>query len=452
MRGETPDLLIRGGRVIDPASNRDEVCDVLIQDGRIEYVGSGLGLPDGAAEISAEGLVVTPGFVDPHCHLRQPGYEYKETIATGTAAAAAGGFTTVCAMANTKPPVDTRTTLETVQEVASAEAAVHVYSLAAITMGLKGNQLVQMGELSEAGAVGFSDDGITLASPAVMRHALEYAKRFDRPVANHCEDPALTGDAAMNEGPVSMRLGLAATPVQAEEVIIARDLALAELTGGSYHALHVSAARSVDLIRGAKERGVNVTAEVTPHHLTLTDEIVAGRWEPIIASLRPYDPVTRVNPPLRSAEDVRALRDGLASGVIDCIGTDHAPHAGHEKHVEYAEAAPGISGLETAFGALMQLVHDGEISLPRLIERLTSGAGVYRLPHGSLAVGAAGDVVVLDPEREWVVDAAAFRSRGKNSPYHGLTFRGRVLKTICDGRVVFDLNEESVETVGALGV
>ena len=452
MRGETPDLLIRGGRVIDPASNRDEVCDVLIQDGRIEYVGSGIGLPDGAVEISAEGLVVTPGFVDPHCHLRQPGYEYKETIATGTAAAAAGGFTTVCAMANTKPPVDTKATLETVQEVASAEAAVHVYSLAAITVGLGGKQLVQMGELSEAGAVGFSDDGITLASPAVMRHALEYAKRFDRPVANHCEDPALTGDAAMNEGPVSMRLGLAATPVQAEEVIIARDLALAELTGGSYHALHVSAARSVDLIRGAKERGVNVTAEVTPHHLTLTDEIVAGRWEPIIASLRPYDPVTRVNPPLRSAEDVRALRDGLASGVIDCIGTDHAPHAGHEKHVEYAEAAPGISGLETAFGALMQLVHDGEISLPRLIERLTQGAAVYRLPHGSLAVGAAGDVVVLDPEREWVVDAAAFRSRGKNSPFHGLTFRGRVLKTICDGRIVFDLNEESVETVGALGI
>lgn len=452
MRSETPDLLIRGGRVIDPASNRDEVCDVLIRDGRIEYVGSGLGLPDGAAEISAEGLVVTPGFVDPHCHLRQPGYEYKETIATGTAAAAAGGFTTVCAMANTKPPVDTKATLETVQEVASAEAAVHVYSLAAITVGLGGKQLVQMGELSEAGAVGFSDDGITLASPALMRHALEYAKRFDRPVANHCEDPALTGDAAMNEGPVSMRLGLAATPVQAEEVIIARDLALAELTGGSYHALHVSAARSVDLIRGAKERGVNVTAEVTPHHLTLTDEIVAGRWEPIIASLRPYDPVTRVNPPLRSGEDVRALRDGLASGVIDCVGTDHAPHAGHEKHVEYAEAAPGISGLETAFGALMQLVHDGEISLPRLIERLTQGAAVYRLPHGSLAVGAAGDVVLLDPEREWVVDASAFRSRGKNSPYHGLTFRGRVLKTVCDGRVVFDLNEESVETVGALGI
>ena len=452
MRSETPDLLIRGGRVIDPASSRDEVCDVLIRDGRIEYVGSGLGLPDGAVEISAEGLVVAPGFVDPHCHLRQPGYEYKETIATGAAAAAAGGFTTVCAMANTKPPVDTKATLETVQEVASAEAAVHVYSLAAITMGLKGKQLVQMGELSEAGAVGFSDDGITLESPALMRHALEYAKRFDRPVANHCEDPALTGDAAMNEGPISMRLGLAATPVQAEEVIIARDLALAELTDAPYHALHVSAARSVDLIRGAKERGVNVTAEVTPHHLTLTDEIVAGRWEPISASLRPYDPVTRVNPPLRSEEDIRALRDGLASGVIDCIGTDHAPHAGHEKHVEYAEAAPGISGLETAFGALMQLVHGGEISLPLLIERLTQGAAVYRLPRGSLAVGAAGDVVVLDPEREWVVDASAFRSRGKNSPFHGLTFRGRVLKTICGGRVVFDLNEESVETVGALGI
>ncbi len=452
MRGETRDLLIRGGRVIDPASNRDEVCDVLIRDGLIEHVGPGLGLPDGAWELPAEGLVVAPGFVDPHCHLRQPGFEYKETIATGTAAAAAGGFTTVCAMANTKPAVDTRATLETVQEIASGQGAVHVYSLAAITMGLEGKQLVQMGELSEAGAIGFSDDGTTLASPALMRHALEYAKRFDRPVANHCEDPTLTADAAMNEGPVSMRLGLTATPVQAEEVIIARDLALCELTGGSYHALHVSAARSVDLIRGAKDRGVNVTAEVTPHHLTLTDEIVAGRREPASASLRPYDAVTRVNPPLRSAEDVQALRAGLASGILDCIGTDHAPHANHEKHVEYAEAAPGISGLETAFGALMRLVHGGDIGLPRLIERLTRGAGVYRLPRGSLASGAAGDAVVLDVEREWVVDAAAFKSRGKNSPFHGLTFRGRVLTTICDGRVVFDLNEDPVGAMGALGI
>ncbi|MDP6182618.1 MAG: amidohydrolase family protein, partial [Gammaproteobacteria bacterium] len=253
-------------------------------------------------------------------------------------------------------------------------------------------------------------------------------------------------------GPTSMRLGLPATPVQAEEVMIARDLALAELTGGRYHALHVSAARSVALIRSAKDRGVNVTAEVTPHHVTLTDEIVAGRWEPMSASLRPYDPVTKVNPPLRSEDDVQAVRVGLADGTIDCLGTDHAPHADHEKRVDYAGAAAGFSGFETAFAAVMELVHSGAIDLPTLIERLTRGAKVYGLPHGSLAKGAIADVVVLDPDREWVVDVAAFKSRGKNSPFHGQAFRGRVLKTICGGRVVFDLSEDPVETVGALGI
>ena len=451
MERKTRDLLIRGGRVIDPASDRDEVCDVFIKNGRIEDIGVGLGLPDGITELQATGLVVAPGFVDPHCHLRQPGYEYKETIATAAAAAAAGGFTTVCAMANTNPVVDTKSTLENVQEIAAGQHSVNVYTLAAITIGLEGKQLVQMGELSDAGAVGFSDDGMPLASSAMMRHALEYAKRFNRPVANHCEDPGLTGGAAMNEGATSLRLGLPATPVQAEEVMIARDLALAELTGGRYHALHVSAARSVDLIRSAKNRGANVTAEVTPHHLTLSDEIVAGRWEPISASLRPYDPVTKVNPPLRSAEDVEAVRAGLADGTIDCVGTDHAPHADYEKRVDYAGAAAGFSGLETAFGAVMELVDGGAMDLTTLIERLTRGASVYELPHGSLARGGIADVVVFDPVREWVVDVAAFKSKGKNSPFHGQTFRGRVLKTIRGGRVVFDLSEDPIEAVGALG-
>ncbi len=451
MPKEMRDLLIHGGRVIDPGSERDQVCDLLIRNGRIEDVGKGFAIPDGAEQMDATGLVVAPGFVDPHCHLREPGYEYKETIATGTAAAAAGGFTTVCTMANTNPPVDSKTALETVQEISSETAIVNVYPLASITMGLRGEQLVQMGELSQAGAIGFSDDGVPVSSSRLMRHALEYAQMFDRPICNHCEDPSLTDGTSMNEGAISTKLGLPGTPVQAEEIMLARDLALADLAGGRYHALHLSAARSVDLIRVAKDRGLRVTAEVTPHHLTMTDETVAGRWEPVSAALRPYDPVTKVNPPLRTEADIENLRAGLADGTIDCIGTDHAPHADHEKRVEYAVAAAGFSGLETAFAVSTELVRDGVLGLPALIARLTAGARVFRLPHGTLAKGAAADVALLDPDLEWVVDAAGFKSRGKNTPFHGQTVIGRVLMTICGGNVVFDLNQERIETAGALG-
>jgi dihydroorotase len=446
------DLLIKGARVIDPAANRDEIADVLVRAGRIEAVDPGLGIPDGAATIDATGQVVAPGLVDPHCHLRQPGFEYKETIGTGSRAAAAGGFTTICSMANTRPVADDRGVIETILEFAEREAVVRVLPLASVTMGMQGRQLVQMGELVDAGVIGFSDDGIPLPGADTMRTALEYATRFDRPIANHAEDPSLIAGATMHEGLTSTRLGLPAAPRQAEEIMISRDVLLSELTGGRYHALHLSAGGSVELIQRAKERGAPVTAEVTPHHLTLTDAIVGGREEPAAARLGPYDANTKVNPPLREPADLDLLRAALASGVIDCVGTDHAPHTRHEKEVEFARADSGFSLFETAFATMLGLVHTGVLDLPALIERMTvAPARVYNLPHGTLRPGAPADIVIFDPELEWVVDRERFLSKGHNTPYHGLPMKGRALRTIFGGETVFDLAATPAATGGSVG-
>jgi len=436
------DVLIRGGRVIDPAANRDEIADVLIRAEKIEAVGDSLGAPDGAEIIDAAGQVVAPGLVDPHCHLRQPGFEYKETIGSGSLAAAAGGYTTICSMANTEPVADARAVIETLLEFAERDAVIRVLPLASVTVGMQGRQLVQMGELSDAGAIGFSDDGIPLSSTHTMRTALEYATRFGRPVANHAEDAELIAGAAMHEGLTSARLGLPAAPRQAEEIMIGRDVLLSELTGGSYYALHLSSGGSVELIRRAKERGAPVRAEVTPHHLTLTDAIVGGRSEPDTARLQPYDANTKVNPPLREQSDLDLLREGLASGVIDCVGSDHAPHARHEKEVEYAQAASGFSCFET----------DGVLDLPTLIERMTAApCRVYGLPYGSLSNGAEADVVIFDPDLEWTVDREQFLSKGKNTPFHGLPMKGRVTRTIFGGATVFDLTAAAAPVSGSVG-
>lgn len=389
--------------------------------------------------VDCRGLVLMPGFVDLHCHLRQPGFEHRETIATGTQAAAAGGFTTVCCMPNTEPAIDTVGTLQYVLDVAQREAAVRVLPIAAVTRGRAGQQLTDMAELAAAGAVAFSDDGNPVANSGIMRHALEYAGSFDRVISDHCEDPVLTKHAAMHEGLISERLGLPGWPAAAEEIVVARDVALAQATGARVHIAHVSTAGAVDIVRAAKRRGVRVTAEVTPHHLTLTDDCVEQTA---------YDANCKVNPPLRTPRDIDALVEGLLDGTIDAIATDHAPHAVVDKAMEFEQAAFGISNIETAFGQLMSLVQAGRLPFDLLIEKLTTGPCLVfglTLPED--------DWVVLDPDAEWTVDTAAFRSRGRNTPLHGATLRGRVMITVCRGAVVFDAltPSPSAEGEGGLG-
>ena len=438
-------LAIHNARVIDPALGRDGVADVVIVDGRISRVGPDEGSAVIEADrIDATGLVVAPGFVDLHTHLRQPGFEYKETIASGTAAAAAGGFTTVCAMPNTNPPLDSRAAVESLLREAEESARVRVLPIGCISAGRAGRELAPAGELAEAGVVALSDDGDAVADPSLMRHALEYSTAFALPVSQHCEDPSLVRDGHMHEGWVATRLGLRGRPASAEETMVARDIALAELSGAHLHIAHVSTAGSVALIRAARERGTHVTAEVTPHHLTLTHEEVAFGDD---GAALLYNTNAKVNPPLREQSDVEALREALSDGVIDAIATDHAPHARMDKEIEFDLAAPGISGLETAFALCMTLVHDGDLDLPALIERLTVGpvqawhldsvAGVEGL--GTLAPGAAGDLTILDPQAEWTVAPEEFASLGRNTPLAGRTLRGRVVATVAGGRVVHQL-------------
>jgi dihydroorotase len=421
-------LVLRGGRVIDPSSNRDEVGDVIIRAGRIAGVGRNQGAPDGAEVHDVTGLVVVPGLIDLHTHLREPGQEDRETIATGTAAAAAGGFTAVCAMPNTDPPIDNQSAVGFVVKQAAAAGAARVYPIAAVSLGQKGEQLAEFGEVVGAGAVAVSDDGHPVASGQLMRTALEYARVFGIPVADHCEEPTLAARGVMHEGVVSTRLGLKGIPAVAEEIMVARNILLAGHTGGHVHLCHMSTRGSVSLIRRAKEAGLPVTAEACPHHFSLTHEACAG-----------YDTNAKMNPPLREPEDVEAIRVGLKDGTIDVIATDHAPHHYDAKEREFDDAPMGIVGLETALGlSVTQLVRGGYLTLPQLIARMsTIPARTFHLAGGTLATGHPADVVVFDPEGRWTVVVTRFRSKSRNTPFAGWELAGRVIRTIVGGRTVF---------------
>ncbi len=422
-------IVLQGGRVIDPASGRDGEADVVLDGGRVVAVepGAAAAAPAGARVIDARGLVVAPGFVDVHVHLREPGQEYKEDIVSGTRAAAAGGFTTVCCMPNTTPVNDCRAVTDLIVRRAREAGVVKVYPVGAISVGLKGESLAEIGEMKDAGIVAVSDDGRPVMNAELMRRALEYARTFGLPVVQHCEDLNLAAGGVMNEGPTATRAGLRGQPPAAESVMVARDIELVGWTGGRYHVAHVSTAAAVRMVREAKARGLHVTCEVTPHHFTLTDEACAG-----------YDTSTKCAPPLRSSEDLAAVRAALADGTIDCIATDHAPHGAQEKELEFDHAAFGMIGLETALALGLKLVDEGVLPLPTLIERLTVGAArVFELPAGTLARGAAADVVAFDPAAPFTVDPARFRSKSRNSPFAGWALRGRVACTIVDGKIVY---------------
>ncbi|HEX7624874.1 MAG TPA: dihydroorotase [Anaeromyxobacteraceae bacterium] len=426
-------VFIEGGRVIDPASGTDGVRTVVVRDGRIAEVAERLERPRDARAIDARGRWVTPGFLDLHVHLREPGQEYKETVASGARAAVAGGFTAVCAMPNTAPVNDNASVTELILARAAAAGLARVYPVGAISKGSKGEELAEYGELRAAGCVALSDDGKPVMSAALMRRALEYARAFELPLTVHEEDLGLVGKGVMHEGPASTRLGLKGVPAAAEEVMVSRDLALVELTGGRLHIAHLSTAGAVRAVREAKRRGLAVTAEVTPHHLTLTDEDVARSR---------YDPSFKMNPPLRSAEDVRALREALADGTIDCIATDHAPHSAVEKDLEFDAAANGIVGLETAFPVCLALVREGLLGERRLVEALTaSPARAFGLPGGSLARGAPADLAILDPGLEWRCDPARFYSKSRNSPWKGTALVGRCSHAFVGGRLVHELGK-----------
>ena len=424
-----PALLLRGGRLVDPSQGLDEIGDLFLVNGLIE--GSGhLGeiRRDGALEtIDCAGQVVSPGFVDVHCHLREPGREEVETIVTGARAAAAGGFTAVCAMPNTDPVTDNQAAVGFIIRQAQRAGGARVYPIGAISIGQMGQTLAEFGEMVGAGAVAVSDDGKPVVSAQLMRTALEYARTFGIPVADHCEEPTLAANGAMNEGIISARLGLRGIPAEAEEIMAIRDILLARLTGGHIHLCHMSTKGSVELIRWGKDRHINVTAEVCPHHLSLTEEAVEG-----------YDTNAKMNPPLRTAADVAALQEAVKDGTIDVIATDHAPHHYDEKEREFADAPNGIVGLETALAVnLTWLVHRGVIDVPMLVERMACApARLFKLPGGTLRRGSAADVTVFDPDAPWTVDPAKFRSKGRNTPYAGHTLRGLVELTVVDGRVI----------------
>ena len=438
-------LLIHGGRIVDPSRSIDCVGDLLIDEGKIMQLGGSVILSE-AKNLDATGLIVCPGFIDLHCHLREPGFEDKETIATGTKAAAIGGFTVVCCMANTNPPMDSRAVVDWVKQKASKDGLVNVLPIACITKGRKGEEISEMTELAEAGVVAFSDDGDPVANSQVMRRAMDCSYALGLPVIDHCEDKTLSDGGIMNEGQVSARLGLKGIPAAAEEIMVARDLVLAKLTGARLHIAHVSTSGSVELIHWAKEKGIPVTAEVTPHHLTLTEERIMGQYAPEL-SLRakrsnplPYDTNAKVYPPLRTEEDVGSLIEGLRTGVIDAIATDHAPHTLADKNCEMELAAFGISGFETAFGCVMGLVHKEKISLAMLISKLTyEPAKIIGKSSelGTLKVGASANVIIFDPNCEWIVDSRNFASKGRNTPFDGYKFKGKVMATIVNGKIVY---------------
>ena len=428
-----PTLLLRRGHIVDPSSSLDVVGDLLVTDGIIEHVGAPLGevRRDGdLVEIDCEGQVVSPGFVDVHCHLREPGREDVETIATGARAAAAGGFTAVCAMPNTDPVTDNQAAVGFIIRQAMRASAARVYPIGAISVGQRGEALAEFGEMIGAGAVAVSDDGKPVASAQLMRTALEYARTFEVPVADHCEEPTLAAGGAMNEGVVSARLGLKGIPDEAEEIMVIRDILLARRTGGHVHLCHMSTRGSVELIRWGKERNIRVTAEVCPHHLSLTEEAVEG-----------YNTNAKMNPPLRTAEDVEALQEAVRDGTIDLVATDHAPHHYDEKEREFSHAPNGIIGLETALAVLVtNLVVPGILSYAALVERMSCApARIFHLPGGMLRRGSVADITVFDPAARWEVDPARFLSKGRNTPYAGKPLQGRATCTIVGGQIVYRL-------------
>ncbi len=430
-------IAIRNGHIIDPSQGIDGIGDVLIEGGKIKEIraegqkvkGSRVqkdkGPVAGLRTIDATGLLVFPGLVDMHTHLREPGFEGKETIRSGTLAAVRGGFTSVCCMPNTDPVNDNETVTEFILRKNHAEGACFVYPIGAITKGQRGEELAEMGMMREAGCVAFSDDGRPVMSSLVMRRALEYSKVFDVPVISHCEDLALSEGGVMNEGTAALLHGLGGIPSAAEEVMVARDVILAELTGGRLHIAHVSTEGSVRIIRQAKERRVRVTAETCPHYFSITEDAVGN-----------YNTDAKVNPPLRSRRDVEALEKGLRDGTIDAVATDHAPHLRDEKLREFDKAPSGISGLETALSLSLRLVRDGVLTMPELVEKMSvNPARIMKLKKGTLRAGSEADVVIVDPSEEWTVDREKFVSKGKNTPFEGWVLKGRPVITICKGKI-----------------
>ncbi|MFC1912819.1 dihydroorotase [Chloroflexota bacterium] len=432
MNNKPDRLLIQSGRIVDPSQSIDETGNLLIEEGKI----SGKGREEIPSQrhytvLDAKGLVVCPGFVDLHCHLRQPGFDEKETIASGTRAAARGGFTIICCMPNTEPPMDNGAAIDYVKSIATSEGVIRVLPIGCVSQGRKGKELTDMNEMAAAGVIGYSDDGDPVSNSNLMRQALEHSRLLDLLVIDHCEDTTLSEGGQINEGTLSARLGLKGIPAAAEEIMVTRNLALArQLPGARLHIAHVSTKGSVELLCRAKEAGIAVTAEVTPHHLTLTEEKVLG-----------YDTNAKVKPPLRTERDIQALIQGLRNDVIDIIATDHAPHTEADKSGDFARAAFGISVFETALGSLMSLVHSGELSLPALISKLTSEpARILGDKHGKLGtlkIGTPADVTIFDPTLEWVVDTGAFASKGKNTPLVGSRLKGKVMATISQGQLVY---------------
>ncbi|GAB6269618.1 MAG: dihydroorotase [Smithella sp.] len=426
-------LLLTGARIIDPAQNIDSRMDIFLEDGKIAKTGTNLSKSiksknSEAITIALDGMILVPGLIDMHTHLREPGFEYKETIASGAAAAIAGGFTSIACMPNTNPINDNRSVTEFIKRKAAEAALVNVYPIGAISMDSAGSKLTEFWDLKEAGIVALSDDGNPVMNAALMRRAMEYAFSLQLPVISHCEDTNLSADGLMNEGYYSTILGLRGIPGIAEEAMIARDILIAEFTKTCVHIAHVSTAGSVRLIRDAKKRGLKVTAETAPHYFTLTEE-----------SLQGYDTNFKVNPPLRSEKDIAAIKEGLADGTIDVIACDHAPHGRTDKEVEFEYAANGISGLETSLGLSLNLINSRTLNWPELIVRMSlNPARILNLPKGTLEPGADADITVIDPQLKWTVDVQAFRSRGKNSPFHGRQMQGKAILTIVGGEIKYD--------------
>jgi len=421
-------LLLKGARVIDPAQNLDALMDVLVEGGKIAACKPGIKAPAGAKVLELSGMLVTPGLIDMHTHLREPGYEYRETIASGSAAAVAGGFTSIACMPNTLPVNDNRSVTEFILRKAAEANLANIYPIGAISMGSEGKQMTEFWDLREAGIAALSDDGNPVMDAALMRRAMEYAYSLDLPVIQHCVDKNLSAGGLMNEGYQATVLGLPGIPAIAEEVMVARDILIAEYTGTRIHFAHVSTTGSVRLIRAAKKRRLKVTAETAPHYFTLTDE-----------SLRNYDTNYKVSPPLRGDADVSAIREGLADGTLDAIACDHAPHGRTDKEVEFEYAACGISGLETSLGLSLSLVQEGILPWPELIAKMSCNpARILNLPKGTLAKGADADITVIHPDLAWSVDVAAFHSLGKNSPFSGRKLKGRAVLTIVGGDIKYD--------------